>query len=259
MSLPSTYKKNVNLYHPRPNVEYPQSESMASSAADDMKNLIMDKDVYLPKGVLHFDLDKGFKNFVTESMQTVIDNKKVPVIMLSLQKWNEFTQTWSLLDEYKNIEMPFITIVRKPNTRPGTNANLLHNIPGNRTYTYSEVPTWDGNRKGVDLYKIPMPTPIDIIYEVRLFSTRQADLNEFNKIVMKEFRSLQAYTMVNGHYIPILLEDDSDESQVQDLDQRRFYVHLYNFTLQGFILDPADFQVVPAINRVIILKEGKNG
>jgi hypothetical protein len=257
MATPSSYKKNFNLNRPVPNKEYPQSQIMMSTAAEDMKNLITDKDTYLPKGVLHYDLDKGFKSFVTESMQTIIDGKKVPVIMLSLQKWNEFTQTWMLSDEFKNIEMPFITIVRKPNTRPGTNENLLHNIPGNRKYIYSEVPTWDGNRKGVDFYKIPMPTPIDIIYEVRLFTTRQSDLNEFNKVVIKEFRSLQAYTQVNGHYIPILMEDDADESQVEDLLQRRFYVHLYNFTLQGFILDPADFEVVSAVNRVMYLNEKK--
>ena len=253
MATPSTYKKTVN-FNPLPmNKEYPlDGGAMQSAAAVAMKDLIVDKDTYLPKGVLHYDLDKGFKNFVNTNLETIADNRKIPVIMLSLQKWNEFTETWQMVDEYKNLEMPFITIVRQPNTRPGTNANLLHNIPGNLSYFYAEVPNWDGNRKGVDLYKIPMPTPIDIVYQVRLFSTRQTDLNIFNKKVIKEFRSLQAYTLVNGNYIPIIMEDDADESQISDVNQRRFYVHLYNFTLQGFILDPEDFTVVPAINRIII-------
>jgi len=252
MATPQTYKKNINAYGLPPNSEYPQSGNMKSAAAEAMKDLIIDKSTYLPNGVLHYDLDKGFKSFVNDKLSAVIDNVKLPNIWLSLQKWNEFSETWQFTDENKSIQMPFLTIVRQPNTRPGTNVNLLNNIPGNLSYFFSEVPTWDGNRKGVDLYKIPMPTPIDIIYNVSLFTTRQTDLNLFNKIVIKEFRSLQAYTLVNGHHIPILMEDDSDESQISDSQQRRFYVHTYNFILQGFILDPDDFTVVPAINRIIL-------
>lgn len=252
MTKPTTYKKNLNINQLPESIEYPNSSVSVSAAAEAMKNLITNKDAYLPKGVLHFDLDKGFKDFVKTNLETVIDGKKVPVVMLTIQKWSEFTQTWEFVDEYKNIQMPFITIVRQPNTKPGTNANLLYNIPGNKTYVYAEVPTWDGVRKGVDLYKIPHPTPIDITYEVRIFATKQSDLNSFNKTVLKEFRSLQAYTVVNGHYIPIILESENDESQISDIEQRRFYVQTFNFVLQGFILDPEDFQVVPAISRIVI-------
>lgn len=258
MALPSTYKKNIDSTILRQSSEYSElNPFMESGVAEDMKDLIVNKDTYLPKGVLHYDLDRGFKDFITKDLETVINGNKVPVLMLSLQKWNEFSQTWKFVDEYKNIKMPFITIVREPNTKPGTNPNLIYNIPGDRTFTYAEVPTWDGNRKGVDLYKIPQPIPVDIVYQVRIFTPKQSDLNVFNKNVLKAFKSLQAYTQVNGHYIPIVLEDDSDESQIEDINQRRFYVNLYTFNLQGFILDPADFMVVPAINRVFILSEKK--
>lgn len=258
MALPSTYKKNIDSITLRQSSEYSElNPNMESGVAEDMKDMITNKDTYLPKGVLHYDLDRGFKDFVTKDLETVINGNKVPALMLSLQKWNEFQQTWKFVDEYKNIKMPFITIVREPNTKPGTNPNLIYNIPGDRTFSYAEVPTWDGNRKGVDLYKIPQPIPVDIIYQVRMFTPRQSDLNVFNKHVLKAFKSLQAYTKVNGHFIPIVLEDDADESQVEDVNQRRFYVNLYTFNLQGFILDPADFEVVPAINRVFVLSEKK--
>lgn len=252
MAKTTIYKKNINITQLTDNLEYPYSPVSRSAAAEAMKAEIVDKDAYLPHGVLHYDLDKGFKEFVTENLEVSIDGQKLPVIMLPIQKWAEFTQTWQFTDEYKNVKFPFITIVRQPNTRPGTNQNLLYNIPGNKTYIYSEVPTWDGVRKGVDLYKIPHPTPIDIVYEVRVFTTRQEELNRFNKIVLKEFRSLQSYTKVNGHYIPIILESENDESQISDIEQRRFYVQNYNFVLQGFLLDPDDFKIVPAINRIII-------
>lgn len=252
MAKTTIYKKNLNINQLGNSIEYPHSSVSVSAAAEAMKDLIIDRDAYLPKGVLHFDLDKGFKEFVKTNLETVIDGEKVPVIMLTIQKWSEFTETWQFVDEYKNIKMPFITIVRNPNTKPGTNANLLYNIPGDRTYIYAEVPTWDGVRKGVDLYKIPHPTPIDINYDVSIFTTKQSDLNSFNKVTLKEFRSLQAYTLVNGNYIPIILEGENDESQISDIEQRRFYVQTFNFVLQGFILDPEDFQVVPAISRITI-------
>jgi len=253
MALPSTYKKRLDITTPRESVEYPYE--MSSAAAERMKELIINKDDYLPKGVLHADLDAGFKEFVKETMQLTLDGERVPVFMMGIQKWNEFSQTWKFADEFHNVKIPFINIVRDPDTKPGSNPALIYNIPQGRMYTYAQVPTWDGKRKGVDIYKIPQPIPIDIKYDVRIFAYRQQDLNRFNMIVMKNFQSRQAYTQVNGHYIPIILEDTSNESQLTDLDNKRFYVQMYSFMLQGFILDPEDFVVSPAINRIFTIDE----
>jgi hypothetical protein len=253
MALPGSYKKKINISRERMNIEYPFS--MESGAAENMKDMIIDKDNYLPKGVLHIDLDAGFKEFVTENMGLTLNGEKVPVFMMGIQKWNEFSKTWKFSDEYKNVKIPFINVVRQPDTKPGTNPALIYNIPQGKSFIYAEVPTWDGNRKGVDIYKIPQPIPVDITYNVRIFAYRQQELNKFNTIVLKHFQSRQAYTIVNGHYIPIILEDTSDESQVTDLDNKRFYVQLYTFMLQGFILDPEDFEVTPGISRTFTVVE----
>jgi hypothetical protein len=204
---------------------------------------------------MHIDLDRGFKEFVTNNLSISLDGEKVPVFMMGIQKWNEFSQTWKFSDEYKNLKIPFINIVRNPDTKYGTNPSLIYNIPTGRHYTYAEVPTWDGNKMGVDVYKIPQPIPVDITYDVRIFAYRQQELNKFNATVLKNFQSRQAYTVVNGHYIPIVLEDSSDESQVTDLNNKRFYVQLYNFNLQGFISDPEDYIVTPAISRTFTITE----
>jgi hypothetical protein len=204
---------------------------------------------------MHIDLDRGFKDFVTNNLSISLDGEKVPVFMMGIQKWNEFSQTWKFSDEYKNLKIPFINIVRNPDTKYGTNPSLIYNIPTGKHYTYAEVPTWDGNKMGVDVYKIPQPIPVDITYDVRIFSYRQQELNKFNATVLKNFQSRQAYTVVNGHYIPIVLEDSSDESQVTDLNNKRFYVQLYNFNLQGFISDPEDYIVTPAISRTFTITE----
>ena len=253
MALPGSFKKNINLTQQRANIEYPYS--MQSGAAENMKDMITKNDTYLPKGVMHVDLDRGFKEFITNELAISLDGEKVPVFMMGIQKWNEFSQTWKFSDEYKNLKIPFINIVRNPDTKYGTNPSLIYNIPTGKHYTYAEVPTWDGNKMGVDVYQIPQPIPVDITYDVRIFAYRQQELNKFNATVLKNFQSKQAYTVVNGHYIPIILEDSSDESQVTDLDNKRFYVQMYNFNLQGFLSDPDDYIVTPAISRTFTITE----
>jgi hypothetical protein len=51
------------------------------------------------------------------------------------------------------------------------------------------------------------------------------------------------------------MEDTSDESKITDLNNKRFYIQLYSFVLQGFILDPEDFIVTPGISRTFNIIE----
>ena len=80
------------------------------------------------------------------------------------------------------------------------------------------------------------------------------ELNAFNKTVVSKFASRQAYTFVNGHYIPIILENISDESAL-DLEKRKYYVQDYSLTMLGFLIDENEFEVYPAINRILQMVE----
>jgi len=184
-----------------------------------------------------------------------VDGEKVPVIFLTIQRWTEFTKTWEFSDKYKDIRLPFITIVRKPDIQQGQNQAGLWNIPGDRTYTYMKVPTWDGVRNGIDVYKIPQPTSVDMTYEVRLFTNKMKDLNSFNRKIQRAFQSRQCYINVNGHPMPLHLENIGDESNIEDFENRRFYVQMFDMKLLGYILDEDDFEVVPTINRTLVAIE----
>jgi len=46
----------------------------------------------------------------------------------------------------------------------------------------------------------------------------------------------------------------SDES-VMDLDKRKYYIQNYDFTMLGYLIDEEEFQVKPAISRVVQLFE----
>jgi hypothetical protein len=80
------------------------------------------------------------------------------------------------------------------------------------------------------------------------------ELNTFNKNIIEKFSSRQAYQVIKGHYIPIVMGDISDES-VMELEKRKFYIQSYSFTMLGFLIDENEFEVSPAISRVLQLTE----
>lgn len=248
MALPKNYRKNVNILPKKEGLE--QREYLLDQ--------ILDKSTYLPRGVMLEDLDAEFINFVEKDLSIVIDGEKVPVIFLTLQRWMEFSRTWEFTDKHKDIKMPFITIVRKPDVQPGTEQDGLWNTATRLTYLYYRVPTFDGIRKGVDVYKIPQPTAVDVSYEVRLFCNKMRDLNKMQVKIHQAFRSRQFYISPNGHPMPVIVDGISDESTINDFENRRFYLQLYDLKLLGYILDEDEFQVIPAINRSLLVYEVEN-
>ena len=112
-----------------------------------------------------------------------------------------------------------------------------------------KVPTFINGRKGIDTYKIPQPTSVDVTYDVRFFCNRMRDLNILHKVIQRTFNSRQFYIIVNGHPMPIHLEKIGDESQVDDFDKRRFYVQHFEMKILGYILDEDDYEHIPTINR----------
>jgi hypothetical protein len=205
---------------------------------------------YLPKSLLHADLDGGFLDFVKNSLKITSEGKTIPVVdvLITTQNWSQFVETWDFQNIDKNIEPPFITIIRSPEVKYGNNPAVMYNIPNRRMYYYMEVPTWNGNVMGADIYKIPQPVPIDIKFSVAIICNRMREVNKLNQRVMETFASRQAYQTINGHYIPIINDGFTDES-VMDLEKRKYYVQKYDFTMMGFLIDEDQFEVTPAISR----------
>lgn len=118
-----------------------------------------------------------------------------------------------------------------------------------------KIPTWDGIRHGIDLYKVPQPTPVDITYEVRIFTNRMKDLNKFNGLIQRAFQSRQCYINVKGHPMPLHLEGIGDESNIENFENRRFYIQMFEMKLLGYLLDENDYEVIPTINRTVMTLE----
>ena len=241
MAIPKkSVKPTLPLNHPK--TLLPRREQI--------KDMITKDGTYLPKSLLHADLDRGFLDFVKEKFNIVSEGKKIPVvdILITTQNWSQFVETWDFQNIDKNIEPPFITVIRNPEVKYGNNPAVMYNIPNRKMYYYMEVPTWDGNRKGADIYKIPQPVPADFKYTVAIICNRMRDLNTLNQRVLETFASKQSYQVINGHYIPITNDLFTDES-VMDLEKRKYYIQKYDFTMMGFLIDEEQFEVSPAISR----------
>ena len=211
---------------------------------------------YLPKSVLHADLDRGMLDFVKGDLEVITAGKVVPMvdIIITTQNWIQYVETALFVDLDYNPSPPFITVVRSPEVKFGTNPALLYTIPNRKQFYYASVPTWNGNEQGMDIYTIPQPVPVDINYSVKIICNRMRELNELNKVVMQKFSSRQAYNFIKGQYVPIILNNISDESQMS-LDSRKYYVQSYDFTMLGYLIDEDEFEVKPAIARVSQIME----
>ena len=242
MALPKQIKKYLPLTTPK--TLYPRRQELLDKINQD--------GTFLPKSILHADLDRGFMDFVRDELTLVVDGVLVPVvdIIITTQNWAQFTETWNFVDLDFNAKPPFITTVRVPEVKYGTNPSLQYTIPNRRQFFYATVPNWDGNRMGADVYKIPQPIPVDITYNVKIICNRMREINQFNKNILEKFSSRQSYATIKGHYIPIVWNNVTDES-VMDLDKRKYYVQSYEFLMMGFLVDENDFEVSPAINRVL--------
>ena len=248
MGFPKQVKKQIQLVPPK----------TLSARREQLLEYINKDGTYLPNSVLHADLDKGMLEFVKDELRTVVTGKVVPTvdILITTQNWSQFTETWNFVDLDKNVSPPFITTVRSPEVKYGSNPALLYTIPNRKQYYYATVPTWDGQRKGMDIYTIPQPVPVDITYSVKFICNRMRELNELNKNVLQKFSSRQAYTFIKGQYVPIILQNISDESVV-DLDKRKYYIQSYDFLMMGYLIDEEEFEVKPAISRTVQLLEAK--
>ena len=246
MGLPKKIKKDLSLI-PKKTL-LPRRHEIADMISED--------GTYLPKSLLHADLDRGFLDFVKDGLKTVVEGKTVPMVdvLITTQNWAQFVETWDFENIDKNVEPPFITVIRTPEVKYGNNPAVMYNIPNRRLYYYAKVPTWDGQRHGMDIYKIPQPVPVDIKYTVVIVCNRMRELNKFNQIVLEKFSSRQSYQTIKGHYIPIINDDVIDES-ILDLEKRKVYIQKYTFTMMGFLIDEDQFEVQPAVTRIFQIYE----
>lgn len=216
-----------------------------------MSKVILDHAPNFPIGVSYKDIDMSFMEWVEKDLYIAYDGKKVPTFKLfANQRLNEYAQTWQHLDELGNVLMNFKTITRDNNPKKGTNQGESYNIPGDRDYPMFIVPVLQENgTEAYDMYTMKQPFTVDMLYKVSIISNKYELINEMNELVNYKFKSLNCYLSPNNHYMPMTLENISDESEYS-IDDIKYYSQTYDIKIKAYIIREEDFKVTHIPSRV---------
>ena len=198
-----------------------------------------------PNPIEYEDIDKAFYDFFKDNVKLVDENGKSfgTYTFFSSQRFSEFSQTWGHDDADGNLLMNFFTITRENNPNWGNLQGGSYNIPGDNRFTVSMREILDDT--GVECYEITsmsQPIQVDVNYRYSLVTGKFKYLNDFNQRVNKLFESKQCYLCVNGHYMPMTLENVSDVSDYS-IDGRKFYSQSMDIVLMAYIIPKDDIKI----------------
>lgn len=221
------------------------------SRVNEIMGMQVDGSNLLPKPIEYKDIDISMTDFVSKNFKVSFGEQEIKAFFFAQQRMSEFTKTWEMVDENKNVIPNFKIVTRENNPKPGTLQGNMYNIPGEPFFDIGTFEKWDGNKKITVTCKMKQPYCVDIIYNVKFVTNRLNLLNKLNNYVIDLFKSRQSYLVVNEHYMPVTLEDIGDESDY-DLDQRKIFVQNFQLKVAGYIINEEDIMFEENISRSLI-------
>lgn len=109
----------------------------------------------------------------------------------------------------------------------------------------------ENGEEAYDKYSMKQPFCLDLTYKVTIITNKYEILNQMNQMMHFEFKAINAYIAPNGHFMPMKLENVSDESEYS-LDDRKYYSQTYQINLKAYIIRKEDFKVTKIPSRAII-------
>jgi hypothetical protein len=241
MPVPKKKKFDVNVYQGKEGAERVEELMQKSD----------DKTTFLPPSITLMDIDTETVNLVSNGVLAITARgNAVPCIFMSNERWAIFSKTWMISDVDKNISTPFITINRK-DVKKGTYLGESSTIANKKKFQYHKVPTFENGVHGYDVYKIPQPSPVDVEYEIQMFCRDIKDLNIFLEQYISEFSDLQIYMFVNGHPFSVVLNSNTTNDNINDIQGDRYSVGMASITVKGYLQQQAKFTKEKTINRVM--------
>lgn len=205
----------------------------------------------LPKPVSYKDIDAEMTNFISTEFDVQFGKQDIKTYFFSQQRMSEFTKTWEMVDENMNLVPNFKIVTRENNPKPGTLQGGMFNIPGEPYFTIGTFEKWSGEKPITVSCKMKQPYCVDIIYNIKFVTNRLNLLNELNNLANDRFKSKQCYLIVNGHYMPITLEDVGDESDY-DLNEKKIFVQNFQLKVAGYIINEKDIIFEENISRSLV-------
>ena len=223
------------------------------------QNKILEKAPIFPKPLEYGDIDNAMFEFVDKQIDIVIEGELIPTYTLySNQRFSEYSQMWEHSDEFGNLYLHFKTVNREKNPFFGENQGKLWNITGKRKYTLLQQQVLDDNgTESYEIYTMRQPYAVDLSYSINFVTTTLENLNKFNQKINKLFAARQYYIRPNGHYIPMVIDEISDETSYS-ISERKFYVQSVKLKLMAYLIEPEDFEVKKFPKRVNTILNGDN-
>ena len=109
----------------------------------------------------------------------------------------------------------------------------------------------ENGEEAYDMYSMKQPFCVDLEYTVTIITNKYEVLNDMNQRVHFEFKAINCYIAPNNHFMPMTLEDVSDESEYS-LDDRKYYSQSYKIKVKAYIIRKEDFTVTKLPSRAII-------
>lgn len=241
MAVPKKKKIDFKMNPPKPGNEY------LKYGMDRIEELMLDtnqKTNYLPRTIKFEDIDLAAYDFIDSGkLNLVIDGKDVPAIYLENDRWGEFSKTWKISDKDKNVPTPYVT-VRRLGKEKGTRIGDKNAIAQLRKFTYSDVPILDDGEVVNLRFKTPEPTNVDLMYEFILFTKYRQDVNEYDEIIFKTFKSLQDFVFIKGNPMPVMFEGADEANTIENIDGDRMFIAKYKLKIKGFIQKEDEFEIV---------------
>lgn len=231
-------KKVVN------HIELAELYNVGNARRRDLINEPLEESAFLPKTVEYKDIDDAMKQ-LSESIEMVSEDGSVfPTFKLfSNQRFSEYSQSWNHVDKNNNLLLDFKTISRDNNPSNGSMLGRHYNIPGDRYFTVKKGVVLDKNgTESLKVLSMKQPMCVDLNYRLSIFTTKYQKLNEFNTKMNSLFKARQLYIKPNGYYMPITLDNVTDESEY-NINDRQFYSQTYSLKLMAYILTENDFKV----------------
>lgn len=197
---------------------------------------------FIPTPIDYKDFDEQILEFTKKDLDISFNGENIKSFYFAQQRLSEFTKTWEMVDENQNVLPNFKIVTRDNDPKKGTLMGNYSNIPGDHFWNIGSFEkNVDGNNIVVN-YKIKQPFCVDLMYNLKFVCNKLNLLNKFNEIVIEKFKNKQYYLLVNGHYMPMVLEEISDESDY-DLDERKIFVQTFKIKVMGYIIRESDIVV----------------
>lgn len=218
---------------------------------------ILEKAPIFPKSLEYDDIDSAVFDFVDKQIDVIIDGKSIPTYTLySNQRFSEYSQMWEHSDSEGNLYLNFKTVNRDKNPSFGGNQGELWNIPGQRKYTLLQREVLEDNgTESYEIYTMKQPYAVDLSYTINFVTTTLDYINKFNQKINKLFAARQYYIRPNGHFIPMVIDEISDET-TYSISDRKFYVQSVTIKLMAYIIEKEDFEVKKYPKRVNLMLDG---